>query len=154
MRFFIYICILSSITFCFSSCHKEGLEEFTNDVSYLFFEQDITQNIESMTFKLYPSGTARIPVIIKSIGKWQDQDITFRLEVDPKLTNLPENQYKLPEKCIFRKHRDLDTCYIELYNSPALASQSDTLALKIAETELIKEGPSDNCRFLIEVTDR
>lgn len=154
MKFISYILLSSSLILGLSSCHKEGLEEFSNDISYLFFEQDITQNIESMTFKLYPSGTARISIVMKSIGKWRDQDITFRLEADPKLTNFPANHYKLPESFIFRKNRESDTCYVELYNSPELASRTDTLALKVVETESIKEGPANNRRFLIEITDR
>ena len=154
MKLIFYSLLIVVLSLSFSSCHKEGLEEFSNKISYLFFEQDITQDIESMTFKLYPSGTARLAIVIKSLGKWQEEDITFRLEADPKLTNLPESQYKIPESFTFRKLREQDTCYIELYNSPALASQTDTLVLKVVETEFIREGPLNNRRFFVEVTDR
>ena len=90
MKLIFYSLLIVVLSLSFSSCHKEGLEEFSNKISYLFFEQDITQDIESMTFKLYPSGTARLAIVIKSLGKWQEEDITFRLEADPKLTNIPE----------------------------------------------------------------
>lgn len=144
------ICLM---IFC-SSCHKEGLEEFLNDVSYIFFEQDFTEEIESMTFQLYPSGTARVAIVMKSIGKWRDEDMTFQLAVDPKLTTIPKEYYKLPENCVFHKQQEMDTCYIELYNYKELTSKTDTLVLKVVETANVKEGPLNNSRFLIEVTDR
>lgn len=154
MKSILYLSLFILLVSCFSSCHKQGLEEFKEDMSYIFFEQDLNDGLHSMTFKLYPSGTARIPVIVKSIGKWREQDITFRIETDPEFTNLPEAQYKLPESCTFRKAQDQDTLYIEIFNYAALSTQMDTLALKVVETESIKEGPKDHRLFVLEISDQ
>ena len=69
MKLIFYSLLIVVLSLSFSSCHKEGLEEFSNKISYLFFEQDITQDIESMTFKLYPSGTARLAIVINGRKK-------------------------------------------------------------------------------------
>lgn len=154
MKSILYLPALILLAYCLSSCHKQGLEEFKEDMSYIFFQQDLSDGLQSITFKLYPSGTARIPVIVKSIGKWREQNITFRIEADPEFTSLPANQYKLPEKCTFHKLQDQDTLYIEIFNYPALSTQKDTLALKVVETASIKEGPRDNRLFLLEISDQ
>ncbi|MEG0796150.1 MAG: DUF4843 domain-containing protein [Odoribacter sp.] len=153
MKTILYIVLLTILVSGLNSCQKEDLGEFNNKVSFLFFEQNASKIIQSMTFKLYPTGKTILPIIVKSMGKWQEEDVTFRLEIDTRLTTLPKSQYKLPKSCTFRKLRELDTCYIEVFNYPALSSQIDTLTLKIVETETIKEGALTNCRFMLEVSD-
>lgn len=136
------------------SCDKVGLQEYRADVTYVCFTKSALQDTMFLSFKVYDKDTVTIPVPVKRMGKYSTEDMEYEMEADMSLTTLPQEYYRVPEKCIFDKCVETDTFYVQLYNYDELQDSSRLLVLKLKPSELIQEGLMENRRYIISATDR
>ena len=137
-----------------ASCDKVGLQEYRADVTYVCFTKSALQDTMFLSFKVYDKDTVTIPVPVKRMGKYSTEDMEYEMEADMSLTTLPQEYYRVPEKCIFDKCVETDTFYVQLYNYDELQDSSRLLVLKLKPSELIQEGLMENRRYIISATDR
>lgn len=148
------IFILISCMIFLAACEEKGLLENSNDISYIYFSKDATKDSTSISFKFYDTDTIYAKIGVAIAGAVLKQDCEFSLSVDKEMSRLPEGKYIIPEKFTFRAGQFLDTVKIGLVNFPQLADEYIRLVLKVDETEHIKEGPVNNQRAIISVSDK
>ena len=153
MKTVIYF-LMIVVLFLGISCEERGIEIFENRISFVQFFQDATKDTTFITFKSYPDGIAEIPVVTKRFGKCTDEIKNYRIEVDKKLTTLPDGKYELPEACDFQKDQEVDTLWVKLFNFEELKDSVYQLVLKVTENETTQEGIMANRRNIIRVTDQ
>ena len=83
-----------------ASCDKVGLQEYRADVTYVCFTKSALQDTMFLSFKVYDKDTVTIPVPVKRMGKYSTEDMEYEMEADMSLTTLPQEYYRVPEKCI------------------------------------------------------
>lgn len=152
--------LVCGATLLFDSCQEEGLGVNSNDVSYISFNKKMTTDTTRVCFQFYglEEGSdvkvAQVPIEVSICGKVQDEDLEFTLSIDTAISTLPESQCVLPEKCVFKQGQLLDTIYVKLKNSEALAKKIQLIALRINAEGEVREGITIHSRAIIAVTDR
>lgn len=137
------------------SCEEQGILVNDNSVSYLRFAQNMTTDTTTVSFKMYNEGEdAIIPVEVCISGKVQENDLPFTVSVDEERTTMDKQLYELPTDCKIRKGLLKDVIYVTFKNDVSLRTETKILALRVNETEEVKEGDHLYARALISVTDR
>lgn len=152
------ICMLG--LFFLSSCQKEELLVNENNVSYIYFQKDMTKDSTNVCFEFYPLQEgmdvqeAEVPLDVVVSGKVQDKDLEFTIGVDEKISTYPISLCTLPEKCIIKKGEFKSTVIVKVKNMPELKETSKILAVKVNESEEVREGIFYYSRALLSITDR
>ena len=86
------------------SCDERGILENSNDVSYIYFTKNATNDSTSTSFFFYPEGDISVPVAMSLSGKMFDEDCSFKLEV------VKKKRHWMPQIMIYRKI----SCFIRI----------------------------------------
>lgn len=146
---FIFVLFMSSLY----SCNEEELGMNSNKVSYLYFSKDVTKDSTLVSFFFYLDDQIEIPVELKLSGKVPQEDLEYRLAVDPSST-LAEKCYKLPEKMIWKANHTVDSVYITLINDEALKTKNYTLILNVVDNGNFVPGEKIYNQAKLSVTDQ
>ena len=103
-----YILVLIALVSLYS-CDERGILENSNDVSYIYFTKNATNDSTSTSFFFYPEGDISVPVAMSLSGKMFDEDCSFKLEVVKEETTLDAANYDISGDFVFHKDRVADT---------------------------------------------
>ena len=127
-----YILVLIALVSLYS-CDERGILENSNDVSYIYFTKNATNDSTSTSFFFYPEGDISVPVAMSLSGKMFDEDCSFKLEVVKEETTLDAANYDISGDFVFHKDRVADTIYITFKNSEILSSEIRRVVFRIAD---------------------
>lgn len=148
------ILYLSFAALLFTACEKIGLQENGNDITYLSFVKDYTQDSAFVSFMLYEKDEITFPVELKINGRVPTEDLEFRFSVVTDSTTLDAACYVLPEKYVYPAGKLTDTVYVQFSNAPELKEQIYRLWLSIDGMGHFEEGPRVNRMLKMIVCDR
>ena len=114
-----YILVLIALVSLYS-CDERGILENSNDVSYIYFTKNATNDSTSTSFFFYPEGDISVPVAMSLSGKMFDEDCSFKLEVVKEETTLDAANYDISGDFVFHKDRVADTIYLQRYDVSCL----------------------------------
>lgn len=147
--------LVFAIILVLTSCEEKGLLVNSNDIAYLRFQNNMTKDTTTVSFKMYNEGEdAVIPIMVSINGAVQQEDLHFNVSTDMERTTLDANLYELPSDCKMRKSLLTDTFYVTLKNAPELKTATKYLAIQVNETENVRQGDRNYSRAIIAVTDR
>lgn len=81
-----------------------------------------------------------IPFVVNLIGDILKEDKEYKLEIIDSMTTAQINEYKLPEKLIFRKGRSVDTLYVKIFKTSRLSTSDARVAFRVVENENFRPG--------------
>lgn len=153
MKGIFYLLGILLLLFC-NACAERDIEAFDNRSAFVQFFEDATKDTTFVTFKSYPDGSARIPIVIKRFGKSDDEVLRYKIGIDTNLSTMPLDMCDLPDDCLFDKYQELDTLLVNLNYFEQLKDSVFQLVLKVEEDDIVKEGIMPYRRSIIRVTDK
>ena len=147
-----YILVLIALVSLYS-CDERGILENSNDVSYIYFTKNATNDSTSTSFFFYPEGDISVPVAMSLSGKMFDEDCSFKLEVVKEETTLDAANYDISGDFVFHKDRVADTIYITFKNSEILSSEIRRVVFRIADSEKYAQGDTPFRTAVISISD-
>ena len=147
-----YILVFVSLVLLYA-CDERGILENSNDVSYIYFTKNATNDSTSTSFFFYPEGDISVPVAMNLSGRMFDEDCSFKLEVVKEETTLDAANYDISEDFVFHKDRVADTIYITFKNSEILSSEIRRVVFRIADSEKYSQGDTPFRTAVISISD-
>lgn len=136
----------------FISCQKREISVYESG-RYVQFTK---VNTDTTNFSFFFYGgrnevTYAIPV--KLIGTMPSSNISYRIEVDEKISTAPSSIYSFDNNQSFRMGIAQDTVYITFKNQSDLLTNTYMLALKIVENNEVKPGQTNYSTRVFKIND-
>lgn len=139
---------------CLWGCSEIGLQENGNDITYLFFTKDVTQDSTVTSFIFYKEDRIEIPLSVETTGRLVSKDIPCKIIVNKEQTTLPESCYELPANPVFRAGRMTDTINITFVNQEILKAGALRLVLELQPTDDYEMGPFIKRKAKMLISDK
>lgn len=136
--YILYILLL--IGLC-SSCDEREIPVVSDDIAYLSFSQDPTQDSTVLSFVAYPSGEIKANIVIEIRGHLLEEPREYTLSINKEKTTFPVESCVLAGMYVFPAGQTTDTIQVTFLNFDENTKWEPLrLALKIDESGKVKEG--------------
>lgn len=147
-----YILIFISMVLLYA-CNREDILENSNDVSYIYFAKNVTNDSTSTSFFFYTDDDILVPVVMNLSGRMFDEGCSFKLEAVEDETTLPAENYDISGEFVFHKGQVTDTIYIPFKNSELLSREIRRVVFRIADSKQYGQGDTPFRKAIISISD-
>lgn len=136
MKKYIVLALLAAVLF---SCNKDDIEGYDAG-RFLYISDSLEMDTAFVSFKHHlGSDSYKVPFEVRMIGSVSDRNLSYKIEVVDSLTSASAEDYRLPEP-VFAAGRNRDTLWIEILNTPHLATETIKLTVRLVDNENFRVG--------------
>lgn len=147
----IYVIILVALVMI-TSCKRDDIMQYGGD-TYLQFVRSYEDSSLFSFLALPNDDEALAPIPVELVGKPEDRDRTYKISVDPSTTTAPEANYSLPASFTLKANKVVDTAWITLKKTPAIAVAPVKLVLKLESGGDFKAGQTNHTVFILYISN-
>lgn len=139
MKKYIVLALFASLFF---ACNKDDIEGYDAG-RFLFIPDSLGMDTAFVSFKHHlGEDTYRVPFQVRMLGLASGEALNYAIEVVDSLTTATAEDYRLPDP-VFAAGRNRDTFWIEIRNTPHLATETVKLVVRLVENENFGVGYYD-----------
>jgi hypothetical protein len=147
---FYYLPVMALLTA--AACKKDNIKLYSG-ASYIQFSKSYTDSSLFSFLALPDKDEAQTPMPVELVGRPENKDRTYKIEVVKELTSATEANYSVPATFTLKAGHIADTAWITVKKTPDLAVKPVRLVLKIAATDDLGIGQADYAISIIYLSN-
>jgi hypothetical protein len=147
-----FYCLLVLTLLMAGACKKDNIMLYNGD-SYIQFSKSYIDSSLFSFLALPDKDEATVAMPVELVGKPEDKDRTYKIEVDKSLSSAADANYSVPASFTLRAGHIVDTAWITLKKTPDLAVKPVKLVLKIAASDELQTGQAEYTLSILYISN-